>query len=316
MRAAHLRRAAVVVRGTPPRAAHGRTRARGPPHPRLAVLAPPPPQVYTGAYWGLGHGIGAMFVGALGYAVKGWLNLDTLAQWGEVAVGLSILVIGVLGLSEARQWRQGDPDAPQGMAATSAIAAGEAVPVASLSHTSSLLTGVIHGCSGSGHLLGVLPALAMPSLRCASAYLAMFGLGARPARAELRAPSARWCSRRLRLSAVARARASASPRPAFAHAHPRARPSSRLSRHAHALCCCSCAPRPLALAPEKTKQNKITTKIKRRHDAGDEPLHRGGRRNLGPDGAVARQAGPARAVRRAATPCAAPRTGSPVRHRL
>ncbi|KAG8468430.1 hypothetical protein KFE25_013513 [Diacronema lutheri] len=133
--------------------------------------------VYTGAYWGLGHGIGAMLVGALGYAVKGWLNLDALAQWGEVAVGLSILIIGILGLQETSQWRDGDPDVPPGMAAASAIASGEAISVAPPSHTSSLLTGVIHGCSGSGHLLGVLPALAMPSLRCAAAYLTMFGLG-------------------------------------------------------------------------------------------------------------------------------------------
>lgn len=97
--------------------------------------------MYTGAYWGLGHGIGAMLVGALGYAVKGWLNLDALAQWGEVAVGLSILIIGILGLQETSQWRDGDPDVPPGMAAASAIASGEAISVAPPSHTSSLLTG-------------------------------------------------------------------------------------------------------------------------------------------------------------------------------
>jgi hypothetical protein len=51
----------------------------------------------------------------------------------------------------------------------------DSLPVASLS---SAAAGVIHGCSGSGHLLGVLPALAMPSLRTATAYLCMFGLGA------------------------------------------------------------------------------------------------------------------------------------------
>jgi hypothetical protein len=36
---------------------------------------------------------------------------------------------------------------------------------------------VLHGCSGSGHLLGVMPALAMPSWACAATYLSAFGIG-------------------------------------------------------------------------------------------------------------------------------------------
>ena len=35
----------------------------------------------------------------------------------------------------------------------------------------------MHGCSGSGHLLGVMPALAMPSWQIATTYLVSFGLG-------------------------------------------------------------------------------------------------------------------------------------------
>ena len=42
---------------------------------------------------------------------------------------------------------------------------------------STLLTGILHGCSGSGHLLGVMPALAMPSVVCALTYLSSFGVG-------------------------------------------------------------------------------------------------------------------------------------------
>ena len=38
-------------------------------------------------------------------------------------------------------------------------------------------TGILHGCSGSGHLLGVMPALAMPSWKVAVTYLTMFGIG-------------------------------------------------------------------------------------------------------------------------------------------
>ena len=42
---------------------------------------------------------------------------------------------------------------------------------------STLITGILHGCTGTGHLLGVMPALAMPSWLCACAYLTSFGLG-------------------------------------------------------------------------------------------------------------------------------------------
>jgi hypothetical protein len=42
---------------------------------------------------------------------------------------------------------------------------------------STLGTGILHGCSGSGHLLGVMPALAMPSWSIATTYLVMFGAG-------------------------------------------------------------------------------------------------------------------------------------------
>lgn len=42
---------------------------------------------------------------------------------------------------------------------------------------STVLNGILNGVSGSGHLLGVMPALAMPSWVCAGAYLGCFGLG-------------------------------------------------------------------------------------------------------------------------------------------
>lgn len=58
----------------------------------------------TGAYWGLGHGIGAALVGALAFAVRGALNLDALSGYMEAAVGLSIIIIGLNGVRESREW--------------------------------------------------------------------------------------------------------------------------------------------------------------------------------------------------------------------
>merc|ERR1712118_239396 len=40
-----------------------------------------------------------------------------------------------------------------------------------------LFNGILNGMSGTGHVLGVLPALAMPSWGIAGAYLGSFGFG-------------------------------------------------------------------------------------------------------------------------------------------
>ena len=42
--------------------------------------------LYTGGYWGLGHGIGAALVGALAFAIRGAMNLDLLSSYMEAAV--------------------------------------------------------------------------------------------------------------------------------------------------------------------------------------------------------------------------------------
>ena len=58
----------------------------------------------TGALWGLGHGVGAALVGALGFALRGLLNMDRIAAYMEIAVGVSIFYIGATGFREAREW--------------------------------------------------------------------------------------------------------------------------------------------------------------------------------------------------------------------
>ena len=55
---------------------------------------------------GLGHGIGAALVGALAFCLRSALNLDALTTYMEAAVGISIMIIGVNGIAEAREWRE------------------------------------------------------------------------------------------------------------------------------------------------------------------------------------------------------------------
>jgi len=135
----------------------------------------------TGAYWGLGHGIGAALVGALAFAVRGALNLDVLSSYMEAAVGASIVIIGVNGIRESQEWEteatHSMAEGPTEKAKQHSLAVALSQPPKAQSIVSTLLTGILHGCSGSGHLLGVMPALTMPTWRVAVTYLVSFGLG-------------------------------------------------------------------------------------------------------------------------------------------
>ena len=135
----------------------------------------------TGAYWGLGHGIGAALVGALAFAVRGALNLDRLSSYMEAAVGISIVIIGVNGIRESREWANeaslSMAEGPTENAKQHSLEVALSQPPKAQTIVSTLLTGILHGCSGSGHLLGVMPALTMPTWRVAATYLVSFGLG-------------------------------------------------------------------------------------------------------------------------------------------
>ena len=105
----------------------------------------------------------------------------------EVAVGVSIMVIGATGRREAREWREGvesctldeieeDARAPElVMAERQERCIGDSSPPQDVTQT--LLNGILNGICGTGHVLGVLPALAMPSWIVAGAYLGSFGIG-------------------------------------------------------------------------------------------------------------------------------------------
>jgi len=145
----------------------------------------------TGAFWGLGHGAGAALVGMLCFSLRGALNLHALAPYMEAAVGASIVVIGATGYREAREWADSAELCEMDLSAASGSGADEGSgakakgivmthacdepPPQDVART--LLNGVLNGVSGTGHILGVLPALAMPSWAVAGVYLGCFGLG-------------------------------------------------------------------------------------------------------------------------------------------
>lgn len=132
----------------------------------------------AGALWGIGHGVGAAMVGALGFVLRGALNLEAISAYMEVAVGISLVVIGYTGVRESREWADDvESCVLEPLAGTVECADTRADQQPPQRVTKTLLSGVFNGISGTGHVLGVMPALAMPNWLVAGAYLGSFGVG-------------------------------------------------------------------------------------------------------------------------------------------
>ena len=132
----------------------------GPDH--LAAIAPYAVQAKRGAWrtgvrWGLGHATG-VFLAALGVLLlRSAFPIELVSGWGERLVGFVLVGIGAWGLRTALVRKR---------------------PPAGETHAhgqKAFAVGTLHGTAGSAHLLGVLPALALPSNLAATAYLLLFG---------------------------------------------------------------------------------------------------------------------------------------------
>lgn len=139
----------------------------GPDH--LSAVAPlvvqePRRRWRMGLFWGIGHSLGVWAVGLLALGLRGIFPVESVSSWSERLVGVMLIGLGLWGLHRAFASRlarhpheHGAPGKRPGRAA--------------------MWIGGLHGLAGSSHLLGVLPALALPSNTAAVAYVAGFGLG-------------------------------------------------------------------------------------------------------------------------------------------
>jgi hypothetical protein len=120
----------------------------------------------TGVRWGLGHSTGVLGVGLLVLLARHALPVDALSAHSELAVGLVLLAIGVWGIRGA--FRRHD-HASSGSHQHHHEHHGHG--------HAAMAVGTLHGLAGSSHLLGIVPALALPSDAAAVAYLLCFGTG-------------------------------------------------------------------------------------------------------------------------------------------
>lgn len=130
----------------------------------------------AGVRWGIGHSAGVILVGIIAALAKSSLHLERFSTWSEKLVGVTLLGIGLWAL-----WRVWDPEEEEEIPSARGLLGlwrtrVHGLPRQNLQNVA-FGVGVLHGLAGSSHLLGVLPALALPSPAAFCGYLAGFGMG-------------------------------------------------------------------------------------------------------------------------------------------
>ncbi|MFM8471804.1 MAG: nickel transporter, partial [Limisphaerales bacterium] len=159
----------------------------GPDH--LAAVAPVAVesrrQAWTiGLRWGVGHAGGVLFIGLLSLALRDWLPLDAISSWGERLVGVALIGIGLWGVRRALSQRvhthEHEHNGRRHVHIHAHDGAGAHSHEGGVEHRhthAAFAVGTLHGVAGSSHFLGVLPALAFPTMTEAVWYLSAYGLG-------------------------------------------------------------------------------------------------------------------------------------------
>ncbi len=162
----------------------------GPDH--LAALAPlavndSRRSARIGALWGLGHGAGVCVLGAIGLYARELFDVHLLSGWSEFVVGIVLVIVGLwairrsLGITIHTHGHHHDDDAAHAHFHVHTDAKHE-----HRGHQHAVFgVGALHGAAGTGHLFGVVPAMALaPSdaivylcayLLAAVASMALFG---------------------------------------------------------------------------------------------------------------------------------------------
>lgn len=115
----------------------------------------------TGGLWGLGHGAGVVLVGGLGLWLRSFVDVEAWSAWAEFVVGFLLLGIGVWALRKANTLEIHVHPHEHDTTVHEHIHSHDRD---TRSHRHTVLgVGILHGMAGSGHLFGVLPALALPT---------------------------------------------------------------------------------------------------------------------------------------------------------
>lgn len=132
-----------------------------------------------GILWGMGHGISATMLGVAAFALKNRLPermggiLHGASSTMEIAIGVSLVLIGVLGVKESKEWLDEiDAGTPQSLSA----AANPDAAVTVQAKRAVVFNGLLHGFSWDG-APSLAPALAVATWRGSLTFLFSYALG-------------------------------------------------------------------------------------------------------------------------------------------
>jgi hypothetical protein len=137
----------------------------------------------TGLNWGIGHTSGVLVVGALALALREVLPVERISSFSERLVGAALVAVGLWAARRASTLRVHRHEHAHDGSRHSHVHVHAAAAAARHEHArhdhthASFLFGLLHGLAGSSHVLGVLPALALPTRTASVVYLACYGLG-------------------------------------------------------------------------------------------------------------------------------------------
>ena len=128
-----------------------------------AALEQPKASWRIGLTWGAGHALGTLLLAVPLLALAHVVHVPSLASWGERLAGAALLATGLLTL---RALRSEGAQEPARLRSTLAI-------------------GLVHGATGAGSLVLVLPVILAGSLERVVLFLVAFALGSTLAMAGL-----------------------------------------------------------------------------------------------------------------------------------
>ncbi len=157
----------------------------GPDH--LAAVAPlsvhnPQNARRAGFRWGAGHACGVAAVGIAALIFRAALPVEQFSAFAERFVGVALGLIGLFGIRAALRnhvhshQHSHDGSTHEHIHVHSHTHAPAETPKHMHAHTA-FAVGILHGFAGSSHFIGVLPALAFPTMGGAIAYILAYGVG-------------------------------------------------------------------------------------------------------------------------------------------
>jgi hypothetical protein len=133
----------------------------------------------------MGHGVSATLLGVIAFAAKSTFHtrlgsasgtsklLASLGQMTELAVGVSLVLIGAMGLKEAREWEQDMEPTPKSLSAASSP---DHAGLKTAQKRAVIFNGILHGFSWDG-APSLAPAIAVATWSGNLAFLSAYALG-------------------------------------------------------------------------------------------------------------------------------------------